>query len=303
MKILVLGGGNSPEREVSIRSARAVANAARQAGFEVEEADPAESFSILDNLAKNTIVLPILHGENGEDGIVQAEMEKRGLAFLGSDSRSSKNCFDKWQTRLMLEKANILMPDAAEVTSETYKNHLLSKQPHVLKVINGGSSIGTLIVRNPGGVKPEQVAEVFDMENRAVLEKLIEGIEITVPILDHSSLPVIEIVPPQSLEFDYENKYNGATQEIVPPKSISAKIQKQAQKLTEQIHQIMGCRHLSRTDFMVDTNGKLFTLEINTMPGLTDQSLYPKAAAVAGLSMLELVQRFVDLVKRDFKVE
>jgi D-alanine-D-alanine ligase len=103
VKILVLGGGDSPEREVSLRSAKAVANGARKAGFDVVEADPADGFSILDNLNKSTIVLPILHGTNGEDGVIQLELEKRHLPYFGSESKSSKACFDKWTTRQILE--------------------------------------------------------------------------------------------------------------------------------------------------------------------------------------------------------
>lgn len=302
MKVVVLSGGASPEREVSLRSSKAVAEAARQAGFEVVEADLIDGSKVLDQLDKNTVVLPISHGINGEDGVVQAELEKRHLAFLGSDSIVSKNCFDKHQNRLIFEKNNIIMPEAAEVTRESYARHPLSKEPHVLKILHGGSSIGTLIVRKPKELKQEQVNEIFTMEDRAILEELIEGIEITVPILDKKALPVIEIVPPTDGEFDYDNKYNGLTQEIVPPKNVSIEIQEEAQRLTEKCHQIMGCRHLSRTDFMLDDNGKLFALEINTIPGLTNQSLYPKSAAVAGISMPQLVKKFVEMVIRDYKL-
>jgi len=292
---------DSPEREVSMRSAKAVANAARSAGFEVTEISVINDPSILDDIPKDAIVLPISHGANAEDGWVQAELEKRNFPFLGSDSKSSKDCFDKWTTRRMLEKAGIEMPKAARVTKETFKKHALTKKPYVLKILNGGSSIGTLIVRDPARVEQSEIDDIFDMEDNAVLEQLIEGTEITVPILDKHALSVIEIIPPQGLEFDYNNKYNGATQELVPPKNVSVEIQEQAQEIAEEVHRIMGCRHLSRTDFMVDRGGKVFVLEINTMPGMTNQSLYPKSAAVAGYDMPELIKQFVGLVERDFK--
>lgn len=302
MKVLVLGGGDSPEHDVSVRSAKAVADAARIAGFDILEADPAKGYSILDNLPSGTIVLPVLHGLNGEDGVIQKELEERGLPFLGSGSKSSSQCFDKWQTRQVLESANIRMPKAVKVSKETYENQPMSKTPHVLKIINGGSSIGTLIVRDPSALKAEQVDNIFSMQNDAVIEELIEGNEITVPVLDKQALSVIEIIPPKDLEFDYENKYNGATQEIVPPKNISLEIQEKAQELASQVHKIMDCRHLSRTDFMVDATGNIFALEINTMPGLTNQSLFPKAAAVSGMDMPALVTKFIDMVKRDYKL-
>lgn len=303
MKLLVLSGGNSPEREVSLRSAKAVANAAREAGFDVREADPADGFNILDNLAPDTIVLPILHGKNGEDGSLQAELEKRNLPYLGSDSRVSAACFDKWQTRLQLLAEDIPMPECARVNRDTYKEQSLASRPHVLKVIHGGSSIGTLIVRNPDKLDQHQVNELFELENDATLEELIEGIEITVPILDIYALPPIEVIPPEGAEFDYENKYNGASQELCPPPSLNQAQIKEAKELAEKVHATMGCRHLSRTDMMLRPDGRFVVLEINTMPGLTDQSLFPKAASVAGLTMPELVREFVGLVKRDFDVE
>src|SRR5439155_118541 len=120
--------------------------------------------------------------------------------------------------------------------------------------------------------------------DQMLLEELIEGVEITVPVLGDKALPVVEIVPPEGGEFDYDNKYNGRTQEICPARSISAKTQEQAQRLAERIHRLAGARHLSRTDLMVSADGKLYVLEINTIPGLTAQSLIPKSAAAAGLS-------------------
>src|ERR1700690_4106564 len=133
---------DSPEREVSARSAKAVATAARTSGFEVVEVDLTNGLSPLDDMPKDTIVMPISHGVNAEDGWVQAELEKRGLPFLGSGSQSSKNCFDKWIARTMLEKANVEMPEAVRVTKESFNKEALSKKPYVLKVLNGGSSIG-----------------------------------------------------------------------------------------------------------------------------------------------------------------
>lgn len=138
------------------------------------------------------------------------------------------------------------------------------------------------------------------MGDGVIIEKLIEGTEATVPILDKKALPVIEIVPPPDGEFDYDNKYNGQTQEICPPDSLSQDLQKQAQELAEQAHKTMGCRHLSRVDMMIDKDGKIYLLEVNTIPGLTAQSLYPKSAQAAGISMPQLITKFAELVQRDY---
>lgn len=302
MNILVLGGGNSPERDVSLRSAKSVAEAARTAGFEVQEADPKDDLSFLDNLPPQTIVFPILHGKGGEDGELQAELERCNLPFLGAGSEVSKNCFDKWQTRLILQKHGIPMADAVRVTRESYATEDLAKEPHVIKILHGGSSIGTLIARDPSRITSQQLDEIFGMENDAVLEVLVEGIEITVPILDQSALPAIEVRPPEGGEFDYENKYNGQSAELCPPPSLSAELHEKAQRLAEKVHETMDCRHLSRVDTIMRVDGIFVVLEINTIPGLTDQSLYPKAAAVSGLSMPKLVKKFVELVKRDYSI-
>ena len=236
----------------------------------------------------------------GEDGELQAELEKRKLPFLGSGSESSKQCFDKWQTRLILQKNNIPVAVAVRVTKETYAGEQIAKRPYVLKILHGGSSIGTLVVRDPLKVTPAQLNEIFSLENDAVLEELVEGIEVTVPILDQTALPAIEVSPPDGGEFDYENKYNGQSAELCPPPSLSTEQHEAAQGLAEKVHAVMGCRHLSRVDTIMRPDGRFVVLEINTIPGLTGQSLYPKSAAVANLSMPELVTNFVGLVKRDY---
>ncbi len=301
MKLLILGGGDSPEREVSLRSAKNVEIAARQAGFDTITADPKDGYKIFDGLDKNTIILPILHGAGGEDGTIQAEMEKRGLPFLGSDSKSSKNCFDKWRTRQVLEPAGIAMPKAGLVNIENYTDHPLAANPHVLKVPHGGSSIGTLVVSRSKKLTTTQLDSIFTLESEAIIEELIVGTEVTIPILDKNALPIIEIIPPDNEEFDYENKYNGQTHELCPPKSVSISIWQDLQRLSEGVHKLMKCSHLSRIDIMLNSSKKAFVLEINTLPGMTAGSLFPKSSLVAGHDMPNLVKKFVELVQRDNK--
>lgn len=300
MLILVLGGGNSPERDVSLRSSKAVSKALVEAGFHVQQFDPKDGLDVLKTLPKNTIIFPILHGAEGEDGQVQKILEAHGLAFLGSGSESSKNSFDKALARKILEDNGIKMPKSEIVTRETYKNSVLAKKPHVLKVLRGGSSIGTYLVYEPAVADQAKIEEVFSLDTEALVEELIMGVEITVPILDGKALPVIEIVPPEGGEFDYDNKYNGRSQEICPAKSISNEKQKEAQAISEKVYKILGCRHFSRVDIMVDKTGQLFVLENNTLPGMTEQSLFPLSAKVAGMEMPLLMKKFVELVKRDF---
>lgn len=301
MKIVVLGGGDSPEREVSLRSAAAVSTALKTAGYEVLNIDPITT-GALDTIEPGTIVFPVLHGVNGEDGTIQKELEIRNLPYLGTDSTTSGICFDKVASREAFRAAGLPIAAGDKVTLESYHGHSLAQRPHVLKISEGGSSIGTLIARDPTAVKEEAVAAVFNLGTAAVLEELVDGVEITVPILDTKALPVIEIKPPERSEFDYENKYNGLTKELCPPVSIGEEQQLQAQAYAEEAHRALGCRHLSRSDIIVRPDGSMVLLEINTLPGMTDQSLYPKSAMAAGISFPELMNRFVAMVKRDFEL-
>jgi len=295
MKVLVLLGGSSNEREVSLRSGKAVMEALQGAGHEVVEYDPQQGFQGLAQfVGRVDCVFPILHGKGGEDGQIQTELEKLNFKYLGADSRVSKICFNKELFKKELDKLNVLTPEREIVTKNSVVNSPLIKNPYVLKPIDGGSSVDTFVVRDLSSQSYDK--RVFDHYQLMLLEKLIEGVEITVPVLGNKALPVIEIIPPQGQEFDYENKYNGATQELCPPQHVDMAKQQEAQKITEFIHAKVGVRHLSRTDIIVDNKGKLWILEINTIPGLTSQSLMPKSAAVAGISMEQLVQKFLDLV-------
>ncbi len=298
MNVVVLGGGDSPERDVSLRSALAVSAALRQAGYQVLELDPKDE-DFISHIPKGSIVFPILHGKNGEDGVVQAMLEAANLPYLGSGVEVSRACFDKAKTRQAFADAHLPIARGDSVTETSYVTHPLALGPHVLKVNQGGSSIGTLLVRDPSAVSAQQIKEIFMLGKEAVIEELVEGVEITVPIIDGKALPVIEIQPPQNEEFDYLNKYNGKSKELCPPISINDAIQKQAQAYAEQAHQALGCRHLSRVDIIVRPDSSMVLLEINTLPGMTGQSLYPIGARAAGYSFPDLVDLFVQFVQRD----
>jgi D-alanine-D-alanine ligase len=240
------------------------------------------------------VIFPVLHGSGGEDGTLQAKLEKQGVKFVGSDTRASKICFNKWNYKQLLQKSNLLTPKGNLIDKLGFDSNQLTAQPFVLKPVDGGSSIDTFIVRDPTKIPHIAIAETFDRHPSMLLEELIEGSELTVGILGEQALPIIQIIPPENGEFDYENKYNGASQEIISPKNIDPKIQRAAQDLALKAHRLTGCRDFSRTDMIVDRQGKIFVLETNTIPGMTDQSLYPKMANAAGLSMPELVTKLVN---------
>lgn len=292
--VTVLCGGTSNEREISLLSGKAVFNALQQAGHQVSELDPADGLeSIIGQLKDVDMVFPVLHGAAGEDGVLQKFLEDNSVPFVGSGSQASALCFDKARYAKLLEQESILGPETYLVDAASYSAAPLSRQPHVLKPNDGGSSIDTFIVRDPAQADHEAIADAFTRYPKLLLQSLIVGTEITVAVVGNTSLPVIEIIPPVDKEFDYENKYNGATQELCPPKNVSEEAQRQAQALSLHIHQMAGCRDMSRTDIIITADGKQYVLETNTIPGMTDQSLLPKAAATAGIPMPALCDQLV----------
>lgn len=298
MNILVLGGGNSGECEVSLRSAAAVAAALRVAGHQVAEYDPADGLDNMIQQAKQaTVVFPVLHGQGGEDGSLQRLLEEAGVPFVGADSEASELCFDKVKFKEVMQGAGIPMP-MGKIVGREFLSSPEANGTFVLKPNDGGSSIDTYIIRKPESASQIEEA-VFDRNQNMLYEELIDGVETTVAVLDGQSLPVIEIIPPKTGEFDYQNKYNGKTQEICPAQSVNTEIQDRISRLAEQVYELSGVRHLARIDIMLDADNNPYVLELNTMPGMTDQSLFPKAAQVAGIPMPDLVDRLVNMAIKD----
>lgn len=290
MNILVLLGGNSPEREVSLRSGATVAKALEKSGHKVWQYDPAQGYVGLDDfINKVDVVFPILHGTGGEDGEIQQELEARSFKFLGSDSKISKLCFDKVALKKKIDELGYKTPLGEVVDKNGFEASALRSGGFVLKPIEGGSTIDTFIVRDESD---HFDSRIFDRYDSMLIEELIVGTEITVAVLDKQPLPVIEIIPPAGEEFDYENKYNGQTKELCPPANVDDDLQRLAQSYAQQLHSYVGAQHLSRTDMIIGSDGDLYILEINTMPGMTSQSLFPKAALTAGVSFEQLVDKF-----------
>lgn len=295
-KIIVLAGGASDERAVSLRSGESVAKALKKNGHQVDILDPASGLgNLLSELKTADVVFPALHGAGGEDGTLQAFLEKYNIRYVGPDSQSSALCYDKAQYTELLQDNNIWVPETELVDLPGFQASPLSKQPFVLKPNDGGSSIDTFIVRDLASTDDEAIRTAFKRHDKLLLQELIKGDEITVAMLGDEALPAIEIIPPEGGEFDYENKYNGQTQELCPPEHVNQALQQEAQRLTARIHQLTGCRDMSRTDIMVTAAGKLYVLETNTIPGLTGESLLPKAAKQAGYDMPALCEKLAQM--------
>ncbi len=296
MRILILTGGTSNEREISLLSAKNTELALIKAGYNVKTVDIAEkSFDLQKEAQKIDIVLPIIHGEGGEDGQIQKEIEKHKLPFLGTGSDASAIAFDKVAFKERMAEHGILTPNWQIVDRDSFADSGLIRNPYVLKPIKGGSSIDTFIVQNPG----RQVTyfdDAFKKYGELLLEELIIGQEITVSVLGTKALPVILIIPPDGEEFDYENKYNGKTKELVEPEMLDPNSSIEAKRLAEKIHSLANLEHISRTDMIISSDGAIYVLEANTMPGLTAESLFPKAAKAEGMSMSDLVKKLVDII-------
>ena len=285
---------------MSLRSSESVVRALRHNGYNVVTYDTRDGLDgIASRLPGVDVVFPVLHGKGGEDGTVQEILESYNIPFVGTGSEASRLCMDKTETKKVLEEYGVPTPRWEKVDAQRFAASPLSRRPYVLKAIDGGSSIDTLIVRDPAS--QAGLPRLFNNHRTLLLEELIEGKELTVSILGSDALPVIEIIPPKDKEFDYENKYNGETQELCPPQHVSQPLQEQAQSLAEQTHTACNARHLSRVDIMMSANGEFYVLEINTIPGMTDQSLYPKAANAAGIPMKNLVERLVDMALHGVK--
>ncbi len=295
MKIAVLKGGLSAEREVSLRSGAAVAKALREGGHEVEEIDvTSPNFAVA---PKTEAVFLALHGTFGEDGQVQAILEKMGLPYTGSGIESSRLAFDKVATKKAFASAGVPTPPGVIMKKgDRGIRRLKQDLPWVVKPSRQGSSVGVTIVRREEDL--EQAAKLaFESDDEILIEAFIHGRELTVAVLGDEALEIVEIKP-KSGWYDYQNKYTKGATEYLVPAPLTQYQKLCLQNLAVQAHKCLGCRDISRVDVRMDPNDQNFVLEVNTLPGMTETSLLPKAAAAAGISFQELCDRLVRMAAR-----
>ena len=297
MKVAVPAGGIGAERQISILSGKCVAEALKQAGFDVTISDiRPDHLDILDDESID-VFFPALHGEFGEDGRIQRILEDRSLIFTGSDSASSELAFDKIASKKLFDDAGITTPAAVEFGTETDIRSLEEQLRnftggYVVKPVKQGSSVGISIVSsaNEAIAAATKTLEEF---GDCMIEEFIAGREITVGILDGRALPIIE-VRPRSGFYDYHAKYvddhTGYLFDTITDPAVMAGVSKAAIDCFEAL----GCRHFGRIDFVLKDDRIAYVLEANTIPGFTSHSLLPKAAARAGISMSDLCSRIVE---------
>lgn len=301
-RVLVLAGGLSHERDVSLRSGRRVAEALREVGVDVFERDAdGELLDALDADPPN-VVFPLLHGAQGEDGAIQEVLSLTGLPYVGSAPDSCRQAFDKPVARALLERTGLRVPKAAVLGQSTFRelgaaallNALIDRLglPVVVKPARGGSALGTTVVRDADAL-PSAMVECFAYGQVALVEQLVDGVEVAVSVTDTgagpAALPAVEIVA-ESGTYDYHARYTAGTTEFFVPARLQPETAAAVAEAAVAAHRTLGLRDLSRTDMIVDTRGTPWLLDVNVAPGMTETSLLPQAVRAAGIGLGDLAR-------------
>jgi D-alanine-D-alanine ligase len=321
MKVTVLAGGTSTEREVSLASAGCVMKALKNAGHQVRVIDPGADWSEIDpaaapgtvprkfcslpegealcNLRESGVVLSVLHGGQGEDGTLHAVLELLGLPYVGSRPGASAAAMDKVVSKRLFASAGVPTPDYLVLErgdSESWPAAVeagaaLFGFPMIVKPADQGSTIG---LAKAGSVREvlEAAGAAARWSRQVLVEKFIRGRELTVGVLAGVALPVLEIVVPGGL-YDFKAKYQSHDNRYICPAEIEAPAAARAQHLALEAFRVLGLDDYARIDFLLEPDGALWCLEANNQPGMTDSSLLPKEAKVLGLDLAALLERLL----------
>lgn len=297
MKVAVLAGGLSAEREVSLRSGRRVSQALRDKGVAVFEVDI--DADLLPELRKLNpdVVLPLVHGQVGEDGSLREVLDVAGYKTLGSASAAARIAFEKPIANQIAAAAGVFVPKSIVLPQEAFKSlgatALLESAigsiglPMVVKPSHGGSALGASVVKTKEEL-PAAMVTAFSYGAVVLMQPFITGTEIAVCVLEDKSgiqtLPIIEIVPDHDL-YDYDCRYTAGMTEFFVPARISSELTAAANEIAIKMHKALGLKDISRTDLIIDAAGKIWFLEVNINPGQTETSLFPQAIAAAGLDL------------------
>jgi D-alanine-D-alanine ligase len=288
MAVVLVMGGPGKEREVSLRSGAAVAGALRKAGARVTEMDVAgPDFTLPEN---TRLVFNIIHGTFGEDGGLQALLENLGVPYTGEDAVGSRLAFDKIETKIRFDRAGVPTCGWRIVRPGETPDWQI---PCVIKAPQQGSSVGVHIIRAPEEI-PAALDDCFQYGDRVLVEEFFTGRELTVGVLGDRALPIVEIVPNEGF-YDYEHKYTKGASEYHVPAALSSELTAAIQSAALAACRALDLQVYSRVDILLAGDGRLNVLEINTIPGMTETSLLPKAAAVAGLDFCALCEEIAGL--------
>lgn len=298
-KIGILLGGSSSEKKISMLTGKSVFNALKRLGYNVVKVEVDKTLPFKLREMQIEVVFNALHGTYGEDGIVQGLLELMGIPYTGSGITASAIAMDKILTKHLMTSAGILTPQYVELSKPVSYSELLKESsinlPYIVKPAREGSSIGISKVSVPEELT-EALSKAFKYGNRVLVEKFIEGKDITVAIFDDMVLGSMEINISGNKEksfLDYEAKYTEGIEVFSIPPSLQQDIIKTVEEAALDAHQLLGCSFYSRVDFKVATAGRPYLLEVNTLPGLTALSYVPKIAESKGINYDQLVERIL----------
>ena len=349
MKIVVLAGGLSTERDVSFKTGDMVAKALRENGHQVILLDvfmgysdkkedvtnifeKAEEISVkVEEIPETTpdiekvkasrkdqsdcffgpnvieicqmadIVFMALHGENGENGKIQAAFDLFGIKYTGTGYLSSAIAMDKGLSKQFFHNNEIPTPAGFTLKKKDAENKVVVNYPCVVKPCCGGSSVGVTIVNKESELK-SALEEAFRWEDEVVIEAYIKGREFSVGVIDFKALPIIEIAPIEGF-YDYKNKYKAGSAVETCPADLPEEIAKKMQGYAEKVARVIGLNTYSRTDFLLSDENEIFCLEANTLPGMTPTSLLPQEANVIGMNFNELCEKIIEISLQKYEVK
>lgn len=304
-RVVVLAGGLSPERDVSVRSGRRIAEELRGQGFEVQVLDL--DAKLLPNLLgdRPACVIPLVHGAPGEDGSLQELLETLRLPFVGSASAACRRSYDKAVAAALLSDTGLSIPDSVSLPHAMFRelgaiqvlDAVLARLglPVVVKPTRGGSALGVSVVRDESDL-PSAMVSAMAYGDTVQLEQFIEGTEVAVSIVEESgdpiALPPVEIVPDGGI-YDYIARYTAGTTEFFAPARLAPDALERATTAAVAAHRFLGLRDWSRSDLIVDGDGTPWLLEVNVAPGMTETSLYPQGVQAAGRDLGVTAASFV----------
>ena len=310
MNVVILAGGLSHERDVSVRSGRRVAESLRDAGTPVTVSDVDSKLLGQWEIEPPTVVIPLLHGTNGEDGSLRDVLETLHLPYVGSRPDACRIAFDKPIAKAVARAAGIRTPESVALPHSTFRElgadavikAVAAKVglPAIVKPTKGGSSLGATVVHDVREL-PAALVAAFAYGDVALVEQFITGTEIAVSIIERdgvpTALPAVEIVPDGGF-YDYAARYTAGTTEFFTPARLADAIAADAARIAIAAHTALGLRDLSRSDLIVDANGEVWFLEVNVAPGMTETSLFPLAVEAAGLTLGDVMQALVESAAR-----
>jgi len=308
MKIGLLVGGNSAERDISLSSGKSIKKALISLGHEVLTLDPCNGISeIEDSILSVDLVFNGLHGGDGENGKIALELESLEVHYTGSDHHSSRLCMDKASSKEKItDWSNIKTPkwfvvpqlEKEEKIIEEIELGILNKKtsdlgfPLIVKPIDQGSTIGLSVVKDSSELHTA-LDIAYKYSELILIESFIDGREITVPIIGNKAYSIVEIIPSHDL-YDYECKYTKGMSEYICPADLGINLSGSIKDQALKIHKILDCRHYSRVDFILDKNNDPWFLEINTLPGMTETSLLPKSLKASGVEFKDVIQKIIN---------